>query len=248
MAQVMIEGHGDVAILRLNNGVINAIGPTMLDDMVAALEEIQNGYRGLVLAGGPKFFSMGFDLPRLLALDRAAMSDFFYGFNAMVFKLYTLPMPTICAMAGHVIAGGAIVALACDFRYAAAEKKQIGLNEVKLGLPVPYLADLILRQIVGDRAATPMLYGGEFVTTAEGERIGLIDRTAPPDGLEAQAISKVAELAGHHPSAFTAIKANRVEMVRERYEQQAKAKNETFMACWFDPDVQPLLEEAAKRF
>lgn len=63
MAQVIIEDHGDVALLRLDNGVTNAIGPTMLDDLLEALDEIKEGYRGLVLAGGPKFFSMGLDCP-----------------------------------------------------------------------------------------------------------------------------------------------------------------------------------------
>lgn len=248
MAQVIVEDHGDVALLRLENGVTNAIGPDMLDDLFEALEEMNDGYRGLVLAGGSKFFSMGFDLPQLLTLDRAGMSAFFFRFNTVVLKLYTLPQPTICASAGHVIAGGTILALTCDYRYVAAEEKKIGLNEIKLGLPVPYLADLMLRQIVGDRAATPLLYDGAFITTGEAHGIGLIDETLPADMLEPQALAKAAELAQYLPSAFAEIKANRVEMVRERYERQAKAKNDAFLACWLNPEVQLLLKRAAEKF
>jgi enoyl-CoA hydratase/carnithine racemase len=248
MTQVNIESHGDVALIRLDNGVTNAIGPQMLDDLFGALEEMNNGYRGLVLAGGAKFFSMGFDLPQLLTLDRAGMSEFFYRFNAVVLKVYTLPIPTICATAGHVIAGGTILALTCDFRYATAEEKKIGLNEIKLGLPVPYLADLMLRQIIGDRAATPMLYDGGFITTGDARRIGLIDDTFPADTLESRALAKTAELAQYLPQAFVELKANRVEMVCERYKRQAQAKNDAFLAGWHSPEVQRLLQQAAGKF
>ncbi|MGD9366537.1 MAG: enoyl-CoA hydratase/isomerase family protein [Desulfobacteraceae bacterium] len=248
MAQAIIEDHGDAALVRLDNGVTNAIGPAMLEDLFEALDGIKEGYRGLVLAGGAKFFSMGFDLPRLLPLDRAGMSSFFYRFNTVVLKLYTLPIPTICAASGHVIAGGTILALTCDYRYAVAEEKKIGLNEIKLGLPVPYLADLMLRQIVGDRAATPLLYDGVFIATGQAHGIGLIDETFPADMLESQALAKAAELAQYLSPAFAEIKANRVEMVSERYERQAKAKNKAFLACWFSPEVQRLLKQAAEKF
>lgn len=248
MSQVIIEDHGDVALLRLDNGITNAICPEMLDDLFEALEEMNKGYRGLILAGGAKFFSMGFDLPQLLTMDRAGMSAFFFRFNTVVLKLFTLTVPAICASAGHVIAGGAILALTCDFRYAAAEEKKIGLNEIKLGLPVPYLADLMLRQIIGDRAATPLLYDGAFIATGQAHGIGLIDETFPADMLESRALAKAAELAQYHSSAFAEIKASRVEMVRERYERQAKAKNDAFLACWFSPEVQVLLKQAAEKF
>ena len=52
-------------------------------------------------------------------------------------------------VAGHAVAGGCVLALATDLRLIAAGKKLIGLNEVTIGLPVPYLADLALRQLVG---------------------------------------------------------------------------------------------------
>lgn len=248
MAQVIIEDHGDVALLRLDNGVTNAIGPTMLDDLFAALADIEGGCRGLVLAGGPKFFSMGLDLPALLALEKAAMSGFFFRFNALALALYTLPMATVCAASGHVIAGGTILALTCDYRYATDEEKKIGLNEIKLGLPVPFLADLMLRQLVGDRAATPLLYDGSFITTGHARRIGLIDETLPADQLESRALARAAESAQCLPPAFAEIKANRVEMIRRRYEQRAKAKNDAFLACWFSPEGQKRLKQAAEKF
>lgn len=248
MEQVSIEAHGDVVLLRLANGVTNAIGPTMVDDLLEALQTVQLNYRGMVLAGGEKFFSMGLDLPLLLTLDQDDMAQFFDRFNTAALALYTLPMPTFCAMAGHAIAGGTILALTCDFRYAVPEKKMMGLNEVKLGVPVPYLADLMLRQIVGDRTATPMLFGGEFLSLTEARDMGLVDETASIEALEEQVLSRAADLAAQPSPAFAETKASRTETVRIRYEQHGKAKNKAFIKCWFTPEVQRLLKQAAGKF
>ena len=149
MPKVVIEERKNLAVLRLDNGVINAISPDLVDDLSAALKQVKDEFYGIVLAGGVKFFSIGFSLPDLLRLDRAGMAHFIYNFSQAAFDFLALPMPTACAIAGHVIAAGSILALMSDYRFAASGKKLIGLNEVKLGLPTPYLADLMLRQIVG---------------------------------------------------------------------------------------------------
>ena len=112
----------------------------------------------MVLAGGTKFFSIGLNLPELIGLNRKEMAEFWERFTQTVFGLYTLPMPTVCAVCGHAVAGGNILALTCDYRIGSTENRKIGLNEILLGLPVPYLADLMLRQVSGDRAATERLY------------------------------------------------------------------------------------------
>jgi enoyl-CoA hydratase/carnithine racemase len=124
----------------------------------------------------------------------------------------------------------------------------MGLNEVKLGVPVPYLADLMLRQIVGDRKATPMLFGGELLLLTEAHNMGLVDETGSREALEEQALSRAADLAAQPSPAFTETKASRTETVRIRYEQHGKAKNKAFIKCWFTPEVQRLLEQAAEKF
>jgi enoyl-CoA hydratase/carnithine racemase len=248
MEHVSIEPHGDVALLRLTNGVTNAIGPIMVDYLFEALEAVRSDYRGMILAGGDKFFSMGLDLPLLLTLGEDEMATFFDRFNAAAIALYTLPIPTFCVMAGHAIAGGTILALTCDFRFAIAEKKMMGLNEVKLGVPVPYLADLMLRQIVGDRQATPVMFGGEFLSFPDAHRIGLVHETASIETLEDRALHCAATLAAHPPAAFAETKASRTETIRALYEQYGKAKNKAFLRCWFSPEGQKLLRTAAEKF
>lgn len=248
MSKVNLEPHAGLAVLRLSNGATNAISPELVDDLADALREAKKEFKGLILAGGTKFFSIGFDLPTLLQLDRSAMTDFYFKFNQTALDLYTVPLPTACAIAGHAIAGGTILALTADFRFASSGRKLMGLNEVKIGVPVPYLADLMLRQIVGDRAATAINYHGEFLDAEQAQKIGLLDEVCPAEKLEQKAIEKVADLAGLPPYGFNLIKENRVEEIRSRFKEKGSAKIGMFLACWFNPAVQELLKQAAKKF
>ena len=202
----------------------------------------------MVLAGGEKFFSMGFDLPKLLLLDRSGMTEFFYFFNKVVFEILTLPVPTSAAIKAHAIAGGTILLLACDYRVAASGKVLIGLNEIKLGVPAPYLPDLILRRIAGDVVASEMLYFGEFIDSLDAAKKGIITSMFPKSDVEDKALEIVASVAKLPAKAFQASKANRVEAIRSRYENSFRTKNEEFLDCWFSSKTQELLSEAAKKF
>jgi len=248
MKTVLLEHSESVATLRLKNGVINAISPQLVNDLGAALNECRNFSKGLILTGGSKFFSIGFDLPTLLPLGRNEIAEFYHRFNQAILDLFTLPVPTLCAISGHAIAGGTILALACDYRFAAQEKNLLGLNEIKLGLPVPHLADLMLRLIVAERAATEIVYCGEFITAADSRKIGLVDEICPSDILEARAVEKVVELAALPAPAFAQIKDSRVAEIRSQYMENHPAKTKGFLDCWFDPAVRVLLGEAAKKF
>ena len=248
METVLLEYQENIAILRLNNGVTNAISPRLVNDLSAAVNECRNACKGLILTGGTKFFSIGFDLPTLLPLDRNEIDDFYHRFNQAALDLFTLPVPTVCAIAGHAIAGGTILALTCDYRFAALEKKLLGLNEIKLGVPVPHLADLMLRLIVAERAATEIVYRGEFMTAADARQIGLVDEICAPDTLESRAVEKVLELAALPASAFARIKDSRVAETRSKFKANYPAKTDGFLDCWFNPAARGLLAEAAKKF
>ena len=124
----------------------------------------------------------------------------------------------------------------------------MGLNEIKLGVPVPYLTDMMLRQIVGDRAATEIIYLGEFIEPEKALSIGLVDEVLSQDKVKSRAIEKITEIAALPGKAFAAIKANRVEEIRLAYEKNYQVKNETFLDCWFSQPVQELLSKAAEKF
>ncbi len=248
MALVALEDHNRVAIVRLKNGVTNAVGPALAMELSDMLRRVRSEYEGMLLAGGEKFFCIGFDVPKLLELDRSGMSDLFHRYDRILLDLFTMPKPTACAVKGHCLGAGETFLLACDYRYGAAGKTLFGLNEIKLGLPVPYLPDMLLREIVGDRIASDMLYTGDFIDSIEAERVGILHEVLPKEVVEGRALEKLSELCKHRSKAFAAVKANRVEVIRSRYEKMHEAKIEELLDCWYAETTQELLREGAKKF
>ena len=248
MAKVVLEDHGPIAVLRLTNGVTNAIGAEVVRDLSTALSAIRKRSRGLVLAGNTKFFSIGLSLPELLTLDRDGMSGFWNRFEDLVLDLYTLPIPTACAIAGHATGGGAILALACDYRFIASGRKLIALNEVKIGLPVPWLADRMLRQIVSDRVAVEVEFRSAFLGPGEANGAGLGDGVCAETEVEARAVEKISELAAMPSIAFSLTKQHRTRDIPSQFKEIRQALNQAFMDCWFAPSTQSLLKEAASKF
>jgi enoyl-CoA hydratase/carnithine racemase len=248
MPNVILEPRGEVALVRLAGGVTNAIGYELATDLANALSEVKSGFKGLVLAGGEKFFSIGLNLPELLELDRKGMADFWNLFDDTVLGLYTLPLPTACALTGHAPAGGAILALACDFRFAAAGPKRIGLNEIRIGVPVPYLADRMLRHVVGHRVANELGYEGKLIEFEAAKAVGLIDEVLPGEEVEPAAVARIHELAARTPAAFALTKQHRTREIAEQFQAIRSELNRAFMACWFAPDTQTLLKQAAEKF
>lgn len=249
MGHILLERHDDVAVVRLNNGATNAINDELVRDFSEALKKIASeNFKGMVLCGGKKFFSIGLDVPYLLNLTRTQMTTFMSEFNDLCINLYKLPIPTCCAISGHVIAGGYILGLTCDNRIAAAGKARLGLNEVNLGVPVPYPADLMLRQIVGDRVANTMMFGGELISVAEAQKNGLVDTVIEEEHVEKTALANVAKLAGLPQAALSVMKAARTETIGHAYEKYNRARIELFLDCWFSETGQKLLRAAAKKF
>lgn len=248
METVIKEFQDHIAVLRINSGPANPISSKLVDEMSQVLHEIKGTARGMVLCGGDQFFSAGFNLPELLKFDRPAMGNYLERFNQLCFDLFTASIPAVCALNGHAVAGGNILALTCDYRYAASETKKIGLNEVKLGIPVPYLADMMLRHTIGNRYASQMIFSGEFMTFEDAKIIGLIDVIGSPEELEDFTIERLSQIANHPSDAFAAAKANKVEEIKKKYEKDGKSKNELFLDCWFSDSVQKNLLEAATKF
>jgi enoyl-CoA hydratase/carnithine racemase len=248
MALVTLEDYDTVAVLRMNNGVTNAIGSAMVEDLLFAFREIKDCYKGVVLAGGNKFFSIGLNLPELLTMGRSEMVAFWTRFEDTVLEIYGLLMPTACAIAGHAPAAGTILALTCDFRFIAAGRYLVGLNEIKLGLPVPYLATRMLRQVVSGRAAKVVEYEGELMMPEEAKIIGLVDEVLPVEEVEKRAIDKIAKIPPQNLFGIKVMKQCRGAELRTQFLSERVSINEAFMDCWFHPSVQSLLKEASKTF
>lgn len=249
MTSLNISTNEEIAQISFTNGVTNPISTKFVTDFEQLLPQIEaSDCKGVIIKGGEKFFSMGLNLPELLYLDRPTMEDFFIRFDDVCYRIFCLNKPTMSILEGHTVAGGAVLALMTDYRYALDTNKLFGLNEIKIGVPVPYLTSLVVHSIAPAQTAKELLYSGEFLPFTDASKSGIIDNTFAADELNLAAETKIKQLASFNPKTFSAMKNNQIEKVKDLYLKNKGYKNKEFLDCWFSEQTQDLLKEAAKNF
>ena len=248
---IRIEYHNKVAIVKLDRDVTNALNLELVTELNKTLQKVKNNpdINSLVITGSnEKFFSIGFDIPQLFGFSKDDFMVFYKAFNRVCLELYTLPKLTIAAITGHAVAGGCILALCCDYRFIAEGRKKMGLNEIKLGVPIPYPADCILRQIVGFRNAREIVDTGEFYEPEKLLQMGMVDLILPLDQLLVKSIEKAKLLGALSQDAFAMSKRNRVEMVEAQVLAKLEQKEQLFLECWYSAETRKRLKEAIAKF
>ena len=165
--------------------------------------------------------------------EASGFQEFFHFFNEVCLDLYTLPRPTVAALTGHAIAGGFILASCCDYRFQASGKKFCGLNEINLGVPVPYFSDLVLRQLVGDRKATEIMVTGSLYPAEEAFRMGFLDALSDPEMVIREAAIKAGALGRLPAPAFQAIKFNRTSEIARKGRDYLDEDVRNFLTFWY---------------
>ncbi|MGD2248322.1 MAG: enoyl-CoA hydratase/isomerase family protein [Candidatus Methanofastidiosia archaeon] len=250
MDLIHIEYKDDVAVIKLANTVTNPINLQLVTELKEGLQTIQKDSMGSVVlsSSNSKFFSIGLDIPSLYDLSKKDFAVFYKRFNRMCIDLYTLPIPTVASVTGHAVAGGCILAVCCDYRVIAEGKKLMGLNEVKLGVPIPYPADCILRSLVGGRIARDIVDTGKFYPPEILLQMGLVDCVVPLPDVLPKSIEMAKVLGGLPRKAFAIIKRSRIEGIEEQILQKLEEKEQFFMECWFSKEGRNRLKDAMKKF
>lgn len=251
MEQAWLHTEGTVAIIRLAKSVTNAIGMQLVNDLWAKVKEARDDpevHAVMVTGESDRFFSIGLDIPELIEYDRDQFAQFVQYFDRMCIDLYSLPKPTVMAIRGHATAGGAILALTGDHRIMTSGRAVMGLNEVRLGVTVPYPAALMLRDLVGARTARDVMEVGDFYEPAELLAMGLVDEVVPPDQVLFIARELATSLAASPTPAYAAIKAMRTGPVVAAIEADLPAREAEFVDMWYSEAAQAQLEEAMLKF
>ncbi len=236
---VSIESRDRVTVLHLTHG------PNALDDALLAALESELGK--LHAAGGPplvfasdhpSIFCPGLDLRKVDGLPREAMRAFMVRFNALLRLVVAYPGPTVAALAGHAIAGGCLIALACDRRVMASWGARLGLSEINLGIPVPAGAVRMLTTLYPARTVEQLVLEGDGFSGERALDAGLVERLAEPEAVPAEACHIADHLASRPPGAFVAAKAFLRHGLVEEMEARDAAEGERFLDLWFHPITQ----------
>ena len=246
MSTVRIEKTGNVASLWLDKARANAIDEPLVRDLTEAARALaaDPSVSGvLLLSAHPKVFSPGLDLVTLTALDRPAMERFMLLFAEMVWALYGLPKPMVAGVSGHAVAGGCILALTADHRVLRRGGAQIGLNEVKVGVPLPWSVCELLRASVPPNALAQVALLGRNFADEEALRIGLADELADAEEFEDRCRARMQEFVEKDPYSLAATKAALRAEVLERMKAHEKAKIGGWLDGWFSESTRARMRD-----
>jgi enoyl-CoA hydratase len=192
-----------VRLLTLNRPPANAInrelGRALYDECTAAAQD--KAVRAVIVTGAGRFFCGGLDLRELVG-DRAPLGQLASARSDGVFALWALPKPTVAMINGHAIAGGGVIALACDFRITCQGSHKMGLNEVSIGLGFPTGAFEIARLALGSHAVRRVLLEAKLYDVESARELGMVDEVVEPNALETRSLELAARLAAHGQLAY----------------------------------------------
>ncbi|MCQ4159468.1 enoyl-CoA hydratase [Roseomonas sp. GC11] len=184
-------------------------------EMWVAAERILAGFaadpavRVLIVTGaGGKAFVSGADISKFES-ERGSKEavEAYQAQTARVYEaLAAFPKPTLAAIRGHCIGGGAALAVCCDLRFCT-EASTFGIPAAKLGLGYPLAGIRRLVQLVGPSFTQEMFFTARRFSAAEAQGMGLVNRVVADAALEGAVLDYATTIAGNAPLTVAAVKA-----------------------------------------
>lgn len=194
-----------VATVVMDDGRVNAMDL----DFFAGLTEVLDACAGdaaVVLAGRDGMFSAGLNTKVLTSSDESLITRMLVTFGRTMHRVWLEPRPVVAAATGHAVAGGTVLAMACDHAVAAAGDFRWGMVETTIGFAMPHWALAITRGNVAADRLDDLLLPGRAVGPEEAVAVGFADEHAPPAEVVSRAQAHARALADLPAAAYAATK------------------------------------------
>ncbi len=192
------------------NALSTALQQDLVDELLSCAEDPD--VRAIVLTGNGPAFCAGLDLKEIRELDQRG-EHFRPPMNRptrLLFEVVTeTPVPVVAALNGAAVAGGFELALACDIRIAAPGIR-LGLPEAQIGMGANF-GSVVLPKRIPMGIALEMLFTGEYVTSEDAERWGLVNRVVPAEDVLPAALALAERIAANAPISVRRMKETAVK-------------------------------------
>lgn len=206
------DRRGGVRAITLARPPAHALDDSLLGALTEAVDAaaVDDRVRALLIRAEGRFFCGGFDLhaPRRTGDDVVGMVERYRDSHR---RLLALAKPTVAAVQGHAIAGGLVLALACDHRVAIDGDYRVGLNETAIGAAFPPIALEIVRLRLTHAATTELLLGAQLHEADALVRFGVVDRLVPSETFDREVVALTERVAAHPREVYAHAKT---ELVR----------------------------------
>ncbi len=222
-----VEQRSGVTVVSLRHGKVNALDLELLRALTAVVRDL-DGNEAVVITGAGSAFSAGVDLNRIVAGGKPYVQEFLPALSEAFLAVFDHPGPVVAAVNGHAIAGGCVIAAACDLRMMSLGK--IGLAELRVGVPFPVSAMEILRHAIGP-AVGHLVLTAALLDASQARSVGLVHEVTGPDGLLDAAIDRAEQMARVPAEVFAFSKRQLQQPARDRIAARS-GDDEAVLAAW----------------
>jgi enoyl-CoA hydratase/carnithine racemase len=211
-----------IRTLKLAHGKVSAMDLELGEALIAEFKDAADpSVTAVIVTGTGASFSAGVDLFRLINDGPEYARRFVPVLDEFLLATLTFPKPVVAAINGHAIAGGCILAAACDHRIMTEGNGRIGIPELAVGVPFPALPLQIMAARLADGPLRDLVFSGRTVQIDEAKTMGLIDEKCPSGMLLDRATEVALKLASIPPGAFALTKEAFFLPILERARQLA---------------------------
>ncbi len=234
---IELSHRGDVAVVRINHGKVNALDIELCEALAAQFETLRDSNaRAVVLTGQGAMFSAGVDLIRLSEGGALYVGRFLPALHRLYDTVFFFPKPVVAAVNGHAIAGGCVLQCCADKRIAMRDGGRIGVTELLVGVPFPPLAFEVMRFASPPRYLADGMYSGATFTPDVALTRGLVDELAEGQAaLFDRAIAAAETLAALSPAAFAQTKQQVRQPVVDAVERHGRRVDASSEEIWAAP-------------
>jgi enoyl-CoA hydratase/carnithine racemase len=236
---VNISTNDGIAEARLKRGKVNALNEQAVEEIRTCFQKLgaDPDIRAVIFTAEGPFFSFGFDIPEFLGYSRESFTRFLRKFTSLYAYLFTYPKPLVAALNGHAIAGGCMLALACDHKIMVSGKAKISLNEITFGSSVFAGSVAMLKFLVGGKNAHAVLCDGRMYSAQAASVLGMVDQVSSTEELVKDAQEVAKRLASKDTAAFCSIKGLlRAPVVDEMAKMEEQSVQE-FVDIWYSENT-----------
>jgi enoyl-CoA hydratase len=140
--------------------------------------------------------------------------------------------PLVAAINGHAIAGGLILACACDYRLLGSSEAKLGLTELAVGVPFPPLAIEVVRQAVGLPTARRLVLGADLIGSQEAKQRGIVDEIVSSADLRDRAVELAGKWSKVPPVTFRLTKQQLSSDLEARMDRHPTALGAAVVEAW----------------
>jgi len=216
--EVTTELHDGVALIRMDDGKMNAMTPAALEGVASALAAATVQADAIVLAGRPGAFCAGFDRAVMTGEDDAAKAVLSRGGARIAHALLTCSKPVVAASTGHAFTIGALWLMACDLRFGERGDFKYAMTETIMGAILSGWPMALLESRVPPHLMTPIAVLSQMRGPEDAIDAGYIDQVVDAGEAVAAAVAAAKELAKLPQHAYAGNKRSVRRATIERME------------------------------